>query len=1173
MPWNDKQYQAATKLQELYRQRTEERMAEVGPRMDDPDYQEAQEKLQKINSLMHRHEAGRRKVDDAGKVLETPKDLGPSESVSKKFKGNYNYYYEPSVAEVQQAFRDDPDLPAKSGTDPYDVHGISSPERVTPYMDPMGMPQGETVTPARTFLEDMDENTDAYKNYKKYAWEKRKAEAEAKGELLQRYQDVAFRKGQRVDFLAGGAEKLARNYAAPAAMGAANSLSLGQAEPLYDAVRDLADYETDGSLDLPTSQAINNRSRGAHFLGEMAGYSVGFNPTNIIQREIAQMAAKRLGGEALGAGGKMLTSALSGGVSNAIEGSAGAFARSLQDQGNPTFGQAAKDSLANVPMDALAGGVLGTAFEGAAQGLGHVRNSMRESQVFNDLKVLEKGGGKANVIFGADPSDSMRQKLDREQKGLPGKANALAAKDVAPEFQERLLDRADAEYSKIDAQKREYYDHPIYGAHTTSSKPMVDSLVEMVQKGRYKGALTGDLKFANTDKARLIGDTINQIADYDWVPASYAKTFAERNGGTVIDAELANKLFARPKDVKADHVVVAVGSDVNAATIEEFEEMIDAALGMHRTSTTKESPVYQGLNRAVKSMRDKFPLYVDDAGKLVDPPATPPGGGSPSSGPATTQPMGRGPGKRKVTLSQWATWANKPHPTGATAPGSIDSVDISVKPSSTMELRDSELQPQPETMPVRDSEIKLEPETDPIPLVPAEPLKSEDFITNSGVELNTQDFGHEGPKTKAKREIEEKLAIIRGPKRKDFASIQEYMDARRNWRIQQDKGTAEDARSVHRQASKMQAEEMPKTPRMAQSEEAIPNTRRSIAPPEEQTPLSLLAGNKLAMEVPEQGPSIDGEMSPATERLERPQKSDEQVVEEALAPGRGSRSDESKRMNDLLQQREAYDEAEGMVQNIESRVGKLEPTDREKSILNIIGKKLGREITKEDLVRAGLLAGGVAAMGSDDENVQRAGAVVGMLGGGSGGKDPKQLKATIRKGVEVEGLSALRHNQNTSLKELEALEKNVGGDNENLVIDRLTRFDQGRNNVNEDQALLEVARELGMEKELREIAALTVYPQIKDKAWFAGGGGAGKLIGGFAGPRLDKVLEVLTGAGRNPFYSGSGSMFSRGKDALFNNRGRELLNLSGGRPGARFGDDARRWWEENQDEERPLDKR
>ncbi|HXQ34397.1 MAG TPA: hypothetical protein VN843_10320, partial [Anaerolineales bacterium] len=101
-----------------------------------------------------------------------------------------------------------------------------------------------------------------------------------------------------------------------------------------------------------------------------------------------------------------------------------------------------------------------------------------------------------------------------------------------------------------------------------------------------------------------------------------------------------------------------------------------------------------------------------------------------------------------------------------------------------------------------------------------------------------------------------------------------------------------------------------------------------------------------------------------------------------------------------------------------------------------------------------------------------------------------------------------------------------------------------------DRALLEEAKKLGLEKELRTAAATRVYPKLKRYAW--GGSQKGSLEGAinFLGLRGEKLLEMLSGAPRNPF--------DRSPSFTLRDNLREQLNLREGRIGARYGDDLRR---------------
>jgi hypothetical protein len=261
------------------------------------------------------------------------------------------------------------------------------------------------------------------------------------------------------------------------------------------------------------------------------------------------------------------------------------------------------------------------------------------------------------------------------------------------------------------------------------------------------------------------------------------------------------------------------------------------------------------------------------------------------------------------------------------------------------------------------------------------------------------------------------------------------------------------------------------------------------------------------------------------------------------------------------------------VRTLEDRLGALPEKDRLQSVLNILSEKLGREVTKEDLIRAGIISAGAAASLSDDETADDVGTgamFIGGLGKGLFGKKkgtpspseapkpkrPTQPEATLDDGRVVRGFSAMRRQQSESKKGLETAMKRLGVTSEKTLRDRLIDFGQS-NNKQYDDALKAEAEKLGLTEDLWRVPAAAQQVEMERNRSVLGGsprGVIGRVVSGGA-PRLDKIAGVLSGAGRNPYAKGPDGLLEELLYAGVRNPARELLNLTGGRVGARFGDD------------------
>lgn len=164
----------------------------------------------------------------------------------------------------------------------------------------------------------------------------------------------------------------------------------------------------------------------------------------------------------------------------------------------------------------------------------------------------------------------------------------------------------------------------------------------------------------------------------------------------------------------------------------------------------------------------------------------------------------------------------------------------------------------------------------------------------------------------------------------------------------------------------------------------------------------------------------------------------------------------------------------------------------------------------------------------------------------------KQLTATLDDGTVVTGLSALRRKQHLAQQALEEVTQATGANSLPNITKKVQAFGQRPGNAEQDKALLEEARKLGLEKELREVGGTNAYRKLRERAQFASGEGALNAVKDALALRLDAALGVLSGAEKNPFAT------DPVKGELFRSAIRDLLNLSGGRAGARYGNELRK---------------
>lgn len=1283
-------------------------------REEDPSFVSEMDKLSRLNQQIDEFDRGRRQTDENGRLTAAPATrLPPSVGETK---GSYNYHFEPSVSEVQQFYKNNPEavaeLTRRHPDLPRWIHGIAEPERRETYYEPtMGLPQGETVTPARSHLDMLTEKKDPYAWAADYMWEQRMEQAKKRGESIQRYKDIHL--DDPPDFLAGGAEYILDRRIAPYAAGVYDAASFGLARPLYDTARDLADYElgrrgynTDWLP--PSSEEVVNRSPGSYIAGNVVGSLMPGNPSNAVQ----SAASRALGYEGAQAMRPVISAAV-GGAQNTVEGAVQDIA-TAGAQGK-SFGDAVETASANAPLNLAVGTVGGGLFDAAGNVIGGVREGYRGQERLQNLRVLEDAGGRTSIPYGVEPTPEIRE-FDRRsrQPGAVGSAGDFAAQEVSPHIQQSIRNRVQAERAKTATDTQEYFNHPHYRAITESAQPAIDSLLDMAQRGWVTGPVTGDPMNMNPPEIKKLGGILQQYTQTIKVKRGEAAETAARNGGTVISSSLANRLYGT--DVAPGYDIVVVAPKINAEELTALERRIDDELAMDAVrkggKSGNQDPVWNRYNESVKTIRDKFPLYRDEAGNLVPPPPPEPEPQPFSRDPEASSPPQEGGGVD--VLPRPRSVVDRPPSIREAEPGvgpSSIQLDGPFDPRSARSQPPSNVDVLPRPRAVVDKPPDVRPQEalpgigpgqpdipnnpfDPSLLMPTSRARVE---PQSGVDVQGDYF----EPASIPREAEPGVGPQFQPERDGPVPPGPFeMPPGR----------------VHQTGQRNAIGGEYAEPPMVEPEPQPPSTQRGTGPRrpteelarrapdsvpvEEATPLSLLAGNRLAM--PEEqavggfGNSnyIDTEGAevlssrrgePArggdteilrpndgnTERIQPPNSEqiqsdaewqEQQVLHAAEAyengmkpvmdengavvgvqplgdgvpdamvmrlakrirekrvaeqrgaldeslpppspaewraadqegkdfedavfePGREARAADSDRVAKMAEHQQAMEEALGQVNDIDKRLGPIEPKLKEAMLLDYISRKLGREVTREDLVRAGILAGSVAVGATADEDsplediATAAGALSGFGGGRRRGrgkdrtsppggpknmmppepkppkKRPTQPEATLDDGRKVRGFSALRRDQHTEKEAIENAERRVGATREENVHKRVINFNQIKGMKLEDDALLEEARNIGKEKELKTAAGASVYPSLKDKAWFGSGDGAFSKLADFFMLRLDPVMGAMAGHERNPFARSPSTTLEQMHREILADPARRLFQLTEGAPIAKFGDE------------------
>jgi hypothetical protein len=1196
---------------------------------ENPVYAEKVAAFDTLDRLTREYEQSTRETDENGKLLKAPETrlpatFTPEEQKVPKKPSDYLYFYEPSVKEASEALKRDPELVNTLRLNRW--NGTVVPGVAEDVADPMsGAVGGQNTTPDRGWLDALTERSTPYQRYADHAWDLAQQEAAKHGKSIQRYRDVPYEEGSKADYIVGGIGKHLTRTLPAAAMGVANAATAGTAGPIMDSTNERIDeFNQDLGLrrdfEPSTSQDIANRSPGANLVGELVGSGVGgrFNLTNLAQEGV--QAALKYGER--NAVGKALASAAAGAAASTGEGI-------IRDAVRPGEGhQKIRDALGNIPFNAGLGAAAGGAFDLIGQGAGAAKDAIRNGTP--DIDTLRTEGGDTRLIRGAKPPKAVdelnaqrRAAFNRGEEFI-GQPDRIIANRVAPDIERSLESQTAAENERIGKQVSDYFEHPAYRNIRKNALPAVRGLVGLASKGWTRDRVSGGLVNVDPDLFQRISEVLRRVAPTPKpAPRGQANELAHTFGGMVIDSRLANELYHPEVPFPDNHDVILAPVELDAESLTHLERSIDDALKRSSARGSTEDPAWETLNQGIKDMRDEFPLYRDENGELVPPPVEhsrypfrPEAGGEPLAGDVEVL---QRPRDIEGDIPVDADTAGL-HPGAGPflPPNPFD-------PSPLMPIARETLHGDKE-LNVRGGEY-AEPPMIPPEAIPG-PGPNRGHLQGS---LRPKVQG-ERPVVLSETAEPENLPydfLGVGPKR-DRSQFDPDIN-----RTEQVEGGYW-PRPVGEEPHMTPVEPPPQTPRQPHNvktgwgelakrpgdqpvhqpiyEGEFADSSPNPGFPDDATPLSLLAGNDLVLrrQPIDEPPELfhDGHTEPMlrepTERMLPPERPDERGplersldaqlgdpnqslptptgkeweeegiekwYEGMMEPGRTPRSEEVQRVMDLTAQKSAFDEAEAMVRNIEERLGPMDDKSRIQSLLNIVSQKLGREVTKEDLVRAGILSAGAAAvLGSDDDNTfakQVGGSL--MLGAtmGRGGRrtgppggptsinediaalapkpPPKQPEFTLpnTKGPDgepkvVRGFGALRHEQHEALSGLEKAKARVGAGGETTLEKRVLNYNQNKNSLEQDRALAAEAEKIGKTKELQEAAAAGAYNRLK------GVGLSWERLKQATVIRADRVLDLLSGAKANTFADDP-----KGFESWL----REQLNITGGRTGARYTND------------------
>jgi hypothetical protein len=170
-----------------------------------------------------------------------------------------------------------------------------------------------------------------------------------------------------------------------------------------------------------------------------------------------------------------------------------------------------------------------------------------------------------------------------------------------------------------------------------------------------------------------------------------------------------------------------------------------------------------------------------------------------------------------------------------------------------------------------------------------------------------------------------------------------------------------------------------------------------------------------------------------------------------------------------------------------------------------------------------------------------------------GGNDHTPIGEKLDDGTELSGLSALQRAHSRAQEKLKQVKTDTSAEYGSAIHNKVRAFDTG-GNFAADKELLQQAKELGIEPQLREVTGSAVGPSLKGRAFLNSPKGVWQGGLDAATFRADPILRAIGNVEPNPFAAHPNSPAGRIQKYLFEDGAKNMLNLQGGRLG-RFGNE------------------
>lgn len=494
------------------------------------------------------------------------------------------YFYNPSLEDFRTAFSDS-NIRQQLGLEASDEK------------------DSDIVYYNRNTINSLGEDSPEYKRYVDYAFE----QAKQRDPNLIRYDDLSLRdnpfdvlKGGLVHLAGGllGADKTLTGGMAPRAVAEAmvsdppepggRAARIGR--PMQAQSQTAADQAAKQNV-LDAAETIERVAPVSTGAGQFVAYGAGFAPANIMQKAGENV----LNYVERGALGKAITAGTVAGATNAAE-SAAQRAIAGDDI-----------SFSELGTDAAIGLGLGSPLDLASQGIGKIRGNLRNTPSGRSLKTAEEGGARTGVIGGLVLPENIRESVAKAgEYGSTRHAVDFATEKIAPQMAENISNRTQASQQKAAGALEAYTASPA-GLQRRGMRPVAEGIVDLVKQATRK-LPSGAPGAINPRTIASAKQELKQMSEMKMVPLNEVDSYLKSNPNSFrLDDDQIGLYGGKPQQGMVPIVDVA---DMDARELIALENRINE----EKKYATKEGgidvPTLDIIEQRLKQVRDRYKDYT-----------------------------------------------------------------------------------------------------------------------------------------------------------------------------------------------------------------------------------------------------------------------------------------------------------------------------------------------------------------------------------------------------------------------------------------------------------------------------------------------------------------------------------------------------------------------------------